>query len=273
MKKTSKSSIFTLNAHMLNKNHAMKYINLQECDAAIKELESELVKIGVSPRDWKNNRVDGYLEGGGKSAIIDEYARLAAIYTAETLSQQKQFPDADMYRVGGTHGIAIGGDYDRLKAEGDIDFYTKDVQGANPGLVIVRLKDGQMGVQGNPVAILSYLRLDDPDVNEITPVPVSGGKTAAQKKEGKSSPAAQKKEKSSSEEPRPSARREDAQSRYDKYTKELAAREAGDAMGLDEKANRRRIASLYRKIARAIRSGAVASTEASIVNEPLVPME
>lgn len=272
MKKTSKSSIFTLNAHMLNKNHAMKYINLQECDAAIKELEAELVKIGVSPRDWKNNRVDGYLEGGGKSAIIDEYARLAAIYTAETLSQQKQFPDADMYRVGGTHGIAIGGDYDRLKAEGDLDFYTKDVQGANPGLVIVRLKDGQMGVQGNPVAILSYLRLDDPDVNEIQPVPVSGGKTAAQKKEGKSSPAAQKKEKSAPEEPRPSARREDAQSRYDKYTKELAAREAGDAMGLDEKANRRRIASLNRKIARAIRSGAVAS-EAAIVNEPLIPME
>lgn len=271
MKKTSKSSIFTLNAYMLNKNYAMKYINLQQCDEAIKKLESELVKMGVSPRDWKNNRVDGYLEGGGKRAIIDEYARLAAIYTAEALSQQKQFPEADMYRVGGTHGIAIGGDYDRLKAEGDLDFYTKDVQGANPGLVIVRLKDGQMGVQGNPVAILSYLRLDDPNANEITPVPVSDRKAAAQKKEKKSSPAAQKKEKSAPAEPAPPARREDAQSRYDKYTTELAAREAGDAMGLDEKANRRRIASLHRKIARAIRSGAVAAE--STVNEPLVPME
>lgn len=271
MKKTSKSS-FTLNGHMLNKNHAMKYINLQQCDKAIAELEAELVKIGLPPKHWKNNRVAGYLEGGGKSAIIDEYARLADIYTAETLSQQKQFPEASLYAVGGTHGIAIGGDYDRLKAEGDLDFYTKDVQGANPGLVIVRLKDGQMGVQGNPVAILSYLRLDDPDVNEIKPVPVSDRKAAAQKKEGKSSPAAQKKEKNAPEELRPSARREDAQSRYDRYAKELAAREAGDAMGLDEKASRRRIASLYRKIARAIRSGAVAS-EAAIVNEPLVPME
>ena len=272
MKKTSKPSIFTINEHMLNKNYAMKHINLQQCDAAIAELEAELVKIGLPPKNWKNNRVDGYLEGGGKSAIIDEYARLAAIYTAETLSQQKQFPEASLYAVGGTHGIAIGGDYDKLKAEGDLGFYTQDVQGANPGLVIVRLKNGQMGVQGNPVAILSYLRLDDPDVNEIKPVPVSDRKAAAQKKEKKFSSAAQNGEKSAIEEPRPSASREDAQSRFDKYTKELIAREAGDTMGLDEKANRKRIASLNRKIARAIRAGATPA-EDSIVNEPLVPME
>ena len=48
-----------------------------------------------------------------------------------------------------------------------------------------------------------------------------------------------------------SSRLVDARERFTRYSDELAKREAGDAMGLDAKSQRHRIASLKRKIARA----------------------
>ena len=50
---------------------------------------------------------------------------------------------------------------------------------------------------------------------------------------------------------RKAARLSDAEERFTRYSDELAKREAGDAMGLDAKGQRHRIASLKRKIARA----------------------
>lgn len=47
------------------------------------------------------------------------------------------------------------------------------------------------------------------------------------------------------------ARLRDAEERFTRYSDELAKREAGDAMGLDAKGQKHRIASLKRKIARA----------------------
>lgn len=47
------------------------------------------------------------------------------------------------------------------------------------------------------------------------------------------------------------ARLRDAEERFTLYSEELAKREAGDAMGLDAKGQKHRIASLKRKIARA----------------------
>lgn len=47
------------------------------------------------------------------------------------------------------------------------------------------------------------------------------------------------------------ARLSDAEERFTRYSDELAKREAGDAMGLDARGQRHRIASLKRKIARA----------------------
>lgn len=47
------------------------------------------------------------------------------------------------------------------------------------------------------------------------------------------------------------SRLRDAEERFTRYSDELAKREAGDAMGLDAKEQRHRIASLKRKIARA----------------------
>lgn len=50
---------------------------------------------------------------------------------------------------------------------------------------------------------------------------------------------------------RKAARLCDAEERFTRYSDELAKREAGDAMGLDAKGQKHRIASLKRKIARA----------------------
>lgn len=50
---------------------------------------------------------------------------------------------------------------------------------------------------------------------------------------------------------RKAARLSDAEERFTRYSDELAKREAGDAMGLDAKGQKHRIASLKRKIARA----------------------
>lgn len=47
------------------------------------------------------------------------------------------------------------------------------------------------------------------------------------------------------------SRLSDAEERFTRYSDELAKREAGDAMGLDARGQRHRIASLKRKIARA----------------------
>lgn len=47
------------------------------------------------------------------------------------------------------------------------------------------------------------------------------------------------------------ARLSDAEERFTRYSDELAKREAGDAMGLDARGQKHRIASLKRKIARA----------------------
>lgn len=47
------------------------------------------------------------------------------------------------------------------------------------------------------------------------------------------------------------ARLSDAEERFTRYSYELAKREAGDAMGLDARGQKHRIASLKRKIARA----------------------
>lgn len=57
--------------------------------------------------------------------------------------------------------------------------------------------------------------------------------------------------KSSNRHERKAARLGDANNRLQRYSDELAKREAGDMMGLDAKGQRHRIASLKRKIARA----------------------